>query len=166
MAVSRNAPSLLICLRETQLHYWLTGSFIQKLPVNKPGYQARSHPPPLISRDLHLTFFCTRTITFSILGRVIAAFLKVIFRGSDQQFKGFNLPLVQTPCLTLRADPNGEFFGPCFVLVLVLSPIKSQTSCIIKHCRPDLPVTHGNPALNPVSVNKIFVFLLFSILLY
>lgn len=162
MAVSRNAPSLLICLHETQLHYWLAGSFIQKLPVNKPGCQAPSHPPPLISRDLHLTSLCTTIMTMSVLERVIAAFLKVIFRGSDHQFKGFIPPLVQTPRLTLRADCNGEFFGPCFVLVHGHNPIKSQTSCIVKHFRRDLSVTHGNPALNPVSVNKIFMFLLFS----
>lgn len=63
---------------EAQLHYWLAGSFIQRLPVNKRGCQAPSHPPPLISGDLHLTSLCTRTITLSFLQRVIAAFVQVI----------------------------------------------------------------------------------------
>lgn len=51
-------------------------------------------PLPSSTSDLwrsHLTSLCTRTITLSFLERVIAAFLKVIFRGSDHQFKGFNL---------------------------------------------------------------------------
>lgn len=82
----------------------------------------------------------------------------MIFRGSDHQFKGFNLPLVQIPCLTLHADHNGEFFEPCFVLLLEHNPIKSQTFCIIKHFMLDLTVTHSNPDANPASVNKMFVF--------
>lgn len=149
IAVSRNAPSLLICLHETRPHYWLAGFFIQQLPVNKPCCQAPSHPPPLISRDLHLTSLCTTTITSSFLERVIAAFLKAIFRGSDHRFKGFNLLPLQIPCLTYHADHNGEFLGPCFVLVLEHNLIKSnQMFCIIKHFKLDLTVTHGNPDLN------------------
>lgn len=80
--------SLHICVYRTQLHYWLAGFFIQQLPVNKSCCQPPSHPPPLISRDLHLTSLCTRTITLSLLERVIAAFQKVIFRGSDLQYEG------------------------------------------------------------------------------
>lgn len=66
--------SLLICLYRNQLHYWLAGFFIQQLPVNKSCCQTPSYPPPLISRDLHLTSLWTRTIALSPLERVNAAF--------------------------------------------------------------------------------------------
>lgn len=79
--------SLLICLYRAQLHYWLAGFFIQQLPVNKSHSKPPSHPPPLISRDRLLTSMCTRTIVLSPLERVTAAFQKVIFRGTDLQFK-------------------------------------------------------------------------------
>lgn len=102
--------SLLICLYRAQLHYWLAGFFIQQLPVNKSHSKAPSHPPPLISRDRLLTSMCTRTIVLSPLERVTAAFQKVIFRGTDLQFK---------VAVWLSV---GLFWGSCWGKVLLWPP--------------------------------------------
>lgn len=98
--------------------YWKS-YFKQQFPVNK----SCSHPPPLISWDLHLTSLCTRTVALSFHEGVSAAsdFMKKWFSGSiTSSLKGGS---TETNCCSV--DILSEFFSSQMSVMFSNSQYKS-----------------------------------------